>query len=362
MPTDRLPTAAEVLAGLPPALEDDGRLRESVRAMRAADGLLLGALDDDPTGSQAVHGVQVVTVLEQDAYQAASQRGPGLLRADQDAQPGRPAAVERTGRRPTGLMPWPRSGARGSQLVSRSDSTLRGACDGGGVGAWLRAPACDALGRGFDGVLLVPAFLEAGRLTAGDIHWARVGGELIPVGQTEFAQGRRVRLFGASDLKDFISGEKRREDQAGTRSPASAWPTSGSAGRPGSPTCWPGCGTGPGPWSTPPSTPTSRRWPAGCCWPSGPADRSVPHRALVRAGPGRAGPDGTTSRPGHLARAPPPRARPDRGRIPRQPDQPAAGRARARGTPPLTSNSTSPPPSPAADQVAADVAEQVAGR
>ena len=39
--------------------------------MRAADGLLLGVLDDDPTGSQAVHDVQVVTVLEESATQAA---------------------------------------------------------------------------------------------------------------------------------------------------------------------------------------------------------------------------------------------------------------------------------------------------
>ena len=39
--------------------------------MRAADGLLLGVLDDDPTGLQAVHGVQVVTVLEEEAYGAA---------------------------------------------------------------------------------------------------------------------------------------------------------------------------------------------------------------------------------------------------------------------------------------------------
>ena len=31
---------------------DEGR-RESVRAMRAEDGLLLGVLDDDPTGSQS---------------------------------------------------------------------------------------------------------------------------------------------------------------------------------------------------------------------------------------------------------------------------------------------------------------------
>jgi len=53
-------------------------------------------------------------------------------------------------------------------------------------------------------VLLVPAFLEAGRLTAADIHWARIGPDLVPVGQTEFA---RDPVFGytASDLKDFIS-------------------------------------------------------------------------------------------------------------------------------------------------------------
>src|SRR2546427_591752 len=63
---------------------------------------------------------------------------------------------------------------------------------------------CTAAGGGFDGVLLVPAFLEAGRLTAADIHWARVGPELVPVGETEFA---RDPAFGytASDLRDFVT-------------------------------------------------------------------------------------------------------------------------------------------------------------
>ncbi len=66
-----LPTAAEVLAGLPAPRPDDEQLRESIRAMRADDGLLLGVLDDDPTGSQSVHDVQVVTVLDEEAYGAA---------------------------------------------------------------------------------------------------------------------------------------------------------------------------------------------------------------------------------------------------------------------------------------------------
>ena len=126
MPDDGLPTAAEVLAGLPPALPDDGRLRESVRAMRAADGLLLGALDDDPTGSQAVHGVQVVTVLEQDAYQAAFSAAPVCFVLTNTRSLAEPAAVERTRQAADGLIAV--AGPRGAriQLVSRSDSTLRG--------------------------------------------------------------------------------------------------------------------------------------------------------------------------------------------------------------------------------------------
>ena len=42
----------------------------------------------DPTGSQAVRGVQVATIVEEDACQAASDAAPGLLRADKYPQPG----------------------------------------------------------------------------------------------------------------------------------------------------------------------------------------------------------------------------------------------------------------------------------
>jgi uncharacterized protein YgbK (DUF1537 family) len=200
MPDEGLPTAAEVLAGQPPARPDDDGLRASIRAMRAEDGLLLGALDDDPTGSQAVHGVQVVTVLETDAYQAAFDAAAVCFVLTNTRSLAGPAAVERTGRAARGLLAV--AGARGAriQLVSRSDSTLRGH-----VMAEVAAVQDAQRGAsGYDGILLVPAFLEAGRVTAADIHWARAGRELIPVGRTEFA---RDAAFGysASDLKDFVS-------------------------------------------------------------------------------------------------------------------------------------------------------------
>ncbi len=202
MPRDRLPAASQVFAGLPPAIPDDDRLRESIRAMRAADGLLLGVLDDDPTGSQAVHGVQVVTVVEEDAYQAAFGAAAVCFVLTNTRSLAEPAAAERATLAARGLAAVAARRGERLQLLSRSDSTLRGHVMA--EVAALQAVRRQALGAGFDGVLLIPAFLEAGRLTAADIHWARTDADLVPVGQTEFA---RDPVFGyaASDLKDFIS-------------------------------------------------------------------------------------------------------------------------------------------------------------
>jgi uncharacterized protein YgbK (DUF1537 family) len=200
---DSLPAASEVFAGLPVARPDDDALRESIRAMRAADGVLLGVLDDDPTGSQAVHGVQVVTVLEEQAYEAAL-KGPAatcfVLTNTRSLD--EPAAVETNRRAARGLISVAERRSMRVQLISRSDSTLRGHVMA--EVAALQATRREMLGRGFDGVLLVPAFLEAGRLTAGDIHWARTGAGLAPVGETEFA---RDAAFGytASDLREFVA-------------------------------------------------------------------------------------------------------------------------------------------------------------
>jgi len=192
-----------MFAALPAPRPDDGALREAIRAARAEDGVLLGVLDDDPTGSQAVHGVQVVTVPDELAYRAAFD-GPAatcfVLTNTRSLD--EPAAVEAnqvTGRALLSIAEQRRARA---QLVSRSDSTLRGHVMA--EVAALDGARRERSGQGFDGVLLVPAFLEAGRVTAGDIHWARLRGELVPVGETEFA---RDATFGyrASDLRDFVA-------------------------------------------------------------------------------------------------------------------------------------------------------------
>ena len=59
-------------------------------------------------------------------------------------------------------------------------------------------------GKGFDGVLLVPAYFEAGRFTAGDIHWANVAGEPVPVGASEFAKDATFG-YTSSNLREFVA-------------------------------------------------------------------------------------------------------------------------------------------------------------
>jgi len=75
----RRSSAEEILAAAPPVRHEPAA-RERIRAAHAAAGRRIGVLDDDPTGSQTVHDVAVVTVFESDEYAA------GL------AEPGSPAS------------------------------------------------------------------------------------------------------------------------------------------------------------------------------------------------------------------------------------------------------------------------------
>ena len=190
-------------AGLPAERTDGAALRARIRALRAGQGLLTGVLDDDPTGSQSVHGVQVVTDLADDAYRAAL-AGPGstcfVLTNSRSLDEAAAATV--TARAAGGLVGTARRIGARIQLVSRSDSTLRGHVLA--EIAALQSVRRETAGTGYDGVLLVPAFIEAGRLTAGNIHWARTSGGLVPVAETEFARDAAFS-YATSDLTEFLA-------------------------------------------------------------------------------------------------------------------------------------------------------------
>ena len=210
---DMRPDAAEVFAGLPPARPDDESLRDSIRAVRAAGDLLLGVLDDDPTGSQAVHDVQVVTVLEEDAYaRRAGRAGRDLLRADQLPQPGRAGRCRdhHPGR------PRPDHRGRAARHPHPADQPERldasRARDGGGG-----RPAGGPPGHGRPRLRwrAPGARVPGGRPGDRGRHpLGRGPAGLVPVGETEFAQGQcvRVRRVGPDG---FRCGKKRGDDPAG---------------------------------------------------------------------------------------------------------------------------------------------------
>jgi uncharacterized protein YgbK (DUF1537 family) len=187
---------------IPPVRIETGA-RERIRQALASSGRRIAVLDDDPTGSQTVHGVTVVTVADPDAIATALDRpGATCFILTNTRSMGESDAVAENTRVGRILFELSRRLDVPIDVVSRSDSTLRGhvIAEVAALDEVRRA----VFGRGYDGVLLIPAYLEAGRYTEGDVHWARVAGEPRPVGETEFARDATFG-FAASDLREFIA-------------------------------------------------------------------------------------------------------------------------------------------------------------
>ena len=192
---------ADIFGSLPERrVEPDAVAR--VRAWHQRTNRRTVVLDDDPTGSQSVHDVNVVTVPDRNEYRAAlGEAGSTCFILTNTRSLAQPAAVALTQAVARDLFELSREQGFPMEMVSRSDSTLRGH-----VVAEVRA--IDAVrrertGTGYDAVLFVPVFLEAGRVTAHDVHLARVGGAFVPAGETEFANDAAFG-YRSSNLKEFL--------------------------------------------------------------------------------------------------------------------------------------------------------------
>ncbi|MFP5336405.1 MAG: four-carbon acid sugar kinase family protein [Actinomycetes bacterium] len=200
----------------PPLRLDDARQR--IRSERARTGRRTVVLDDDPTGSQSVHGVEVVLDLAPEQLRRALE-GPGsCCFALTNSRSLPPVDASRlTGSVTRAALDVVASLAVSSgtppavDLVSRSDSTLRGHVveEVEAMAAALR----EHTGRGPDGVLFVPAFPEAGRFTSGDVHHAVLDGVPVPIAETEFARDATFG-FRTSNLRELLA------ERSGGRVPA----------------------------------------------------------------------------------------------------------------------------------------------
>ena len=186
-----------LLKSLPPEWPED--LLPSIQGLVWESNTKLVVLDDDPTGTQTVYDVPVLTewspeslataLVEPEAivYILTNSRSVPLPQAQ--ALNREIAAALKTASQMTG---------RDFAVVSRSDSTLRGHYPGE-VTALVEALAEGAV----DGTLIVPFFLEGGRLTIEDVHYVAEGEWLVPAAETEYA---RDATFGYkySHLREWV--------------------------------------------------------------------------------------------------------------------------------------------------------------
>jgi uncharacterized protein YgbK (DUF1537 family) len=162
----------------------------------------LVVLDDDPTGTQSVAGLPVLTRWEPADLDWAFNTGAGAVYVLTNTRSLDPAAAARRNREVAvaALAAAERAGKR-LTFVSRSDSTLRGHFP---LETDVLAEAIAVHGGTRPALtLLVPAFPDAGRITVDSVHYWVVDGEATPVGETPFAQDATFG-FSSSDLRTWV--------------------------------------------------------------------------------------------------------------------------------------------------------------
>lgn len=212
---------ADVLAAFPAEVQIPAQLvADAVAASSASSPRVLVVLDDDPTGTQSVADLAVLTRWDVEDFTWAfthireNQTKPAVyvLTNTRSLDPAEAAARNEEIVRNALAAAASANGLR-LGFVSRSDSTLRGhyPLEPDVIAATVAAET----GENTDGVVIVPAFPDAGRVTIGGVHYMRGdAGSLTPVAETEFAKDASFG-FTNSELAKYV------EEKSKGRFPAS---------------------------------------------------------------------------------------------------------------------------------------------
>ncbi|HKS38412.1 MAG TPA: four-carbon acid sugar kinase family protein [Verrucomicrobiae bacterium] len=198
---------ADLFAALPPEWPHDPR--PEIQRLLAASRSKVVVLDDDPTGTQTVHNVPVLTEWSVESLhrELGSDNNCFYILTNSRSLPP-DGARELNLEIARALKTASEMADRRIAPVSRSDSTLRGHFP-------LETDALNEILGPFDAVLLVPFFETGGRHTVNDVHYLADGEWLTPVAESQFA---RDVTFGYrnSDLRAWVeekSGGRMRADE-----------------------------------------------------------------------------------------------------------------------------------------------------
>jgi uncharacterized protein YgbK (DUF1537 family) len=209
-----VPLEADVLAAFPAEVQIPARLvADSVAASSEASPRVLVVLDDDPTGTQSVANLPVLTRWDVAdfawafGYEVSGQRQRAVyvLTNTRSLDPAEAAVRNEEVVRNALAAAASADPALRLSFVSRSDSTLRGhyPLEPDVIAATVTA----VNGETTDGVVIVPAFPDAGRVTIGGVHYMRGTGDdagtLTPVAETEFAKDASFG-FANSEMAKYV--------------------------------------------------------------------------------------------------------------------------------------------------------------
>jgi uncharacterized protein YgbK (DUF1537 family) len=154
-------------------------------------------LDDDPTGTQTIQDVPVVTNWDKDTLENEVKNSPVffILTNSRSLQSSEAKKIAYN----IGLLLAELAKEYNKQLVviSRGDSTLRGHYPD------EVETLIEGLGWQDTKHVLIPAFFQGGRYTFEDVHYVHDKNQFIPAGETPFAKDATFG-YTSSNLKDYI--------------------------------------------------------------------------------------------------------------------------------------------------------------
>ena len=187
----------ECLNALPQ--EWQGELLPEIQRQLLESNTKIAILDDDPTGTQTIHNLPVLTTWDEQAFiDALKSDYPAFFvltnSRSLDEQKACHLAAE------IGFNLNAASKKTGTQFItiSRSDSTLRG--------HFPKEVDAFAESMGDTGLpyLIIPFFFEGGRYTVDDTHYVHESGKLIPAAETIYAKDLSFG-FQHSDLRNWVA-------------------------------------------------------------------------------------------------------------------------------------------------------------
>ena len=184
---------AATLDALPPPWADN--LLPGLQSTIARINRKVWILDDDPTGTQTIAGLPVITRWDVTTLRAEfTQPDVGCFILTNS----RGITAEQSRRLHRQLMQNLNAAAEGRDftVISRSDSTLRGHFP-------LETDVIAAGMGGADLTLIAPFFAAGGRLTLNDTHYVVEKDTLVPAGETPFAHDA-VFGYRASHLPTWV--------------------------------------------------------------------------------------------------------------------------------------------------------------